>query len=112
MNGFEPTPPSTPPAAGPASPSPRRSPAGPLIGAIIVVFLLVLGALDYWGAQLAKREEARSAEEIGTLPDPARDAIEVQGTSDEVGAIEEDLSATDLSGLDAELLEIDAELGI
>lgn len=36
--------------------------------------------------------------------------LETQGTSDEVGAIESDLNATSLDGLDSELLDIESEL--
>ena len=43
-------------------------------------------------------------------PDAATLKLESQGTSDEVSAIEQDLSATDLTDLDKELSDIEAEL--
>lgn len=46
-----------------------------------------------------------------TIPDKTTQALEQVGTSDEVSAIEQDLGATDLSGLDKELSDIEAELG-
>ncbi len=43
--------------------------------------------------------------------DSATEALQQLGTSDEVTAIEQDLGATDLSDLDKELSDIEAELG-
>lgn len=42
--------------------------------------------------------------------DSATARLQTQGASDELPAIESDLNATDLGGLDAELSDIDAEL--
>mgnify|MGYP001614295250 FL=1 len=42
--------------------------------------------------------------------DEATSRLQVQGTSDEVSAIEADVNATNLTGLDAELLEVQDEL--
>lgn len=43
------------------------------------------------------------------ISDPATTMLEKQDTSDGVSAIEQDLNATDLNGLDKELTDIDAE---
>jgi len=84
---------------------------GPVIGAIIIITILVIGGLYYWGAELNKQAEP-SAEEIAAKVDHSTEALGTQGTSDEIAAIEEDLDLTDLGNLDAELGDIDAELGL
>lgn len=43
------------------------------------------------------------------VSDPATTMLEKQSASDGVSAIEQDLNATDLNGLDKELADIDAE---
>ena len=45
-----------------------------------------------------------------TETDSQTDALEEQGTSDEIGAIETDLENTDLSNIDQELTDIEGEL--
>lgn len=94
--------------------TPQGSTLGPVVGTIIIVAVLVIGGLYYWGAQLNKQaivDETLTGEEIAAEVDTSTEALGVQGTSDEVTAIEDDLDLTDLSDLDAELGNIDAELG-
>lgn len=86
---------------------------GPVIGAVIIVAVLVIGGLYYWGAELDKQtavDENLTGEQIAAEEDIATQALSEQGTSDEVSAIEDDLNLTDLDDLDAELGNIDAEL--
>ncbi|TSC67402.1 MAG: hypothetical protein G01um101472_423 [Parcubacteria group bacterium Gr01-1014_72] len=87
------------------SPSGEKSSAGPVIGSIIVIVILIVGAIYFWGAKLS-REEAVPAGEA----DQTTAALRAQGSSDEVGAIESDLDATELEGLDADFSELEAQL--
>lgn len=71
--------------------------AGPVIGIIIILAVIVLGGLYFWGQRTneANLEEDNLAAEL--------DQIENQSSSDEVSSIEADLQATDIESLDAEL---------
>ena len=73
---------------------PKKSSIGPVVGIIIVVLIIILGGLYIWG-----RELSEDGADNGT-----------PSTSDEVSAIEEDLSASDFEDLDAEAAAIEAEL--
>jgi len=85
---------------------------GPTIGIVIIVAILVLGGLYFWGKTLVEldRDEAPTAEEIRGQEDPQKQALETQSNSDDISAIEGDVEATDFSQIDAELSDIEAEL--
>lgn len=86
---------------------------GPIIGIIIIVAVLVIGGLYFWGSKLSKEtQDSMTPEEIVAEEDAARTALETQSTSDTVESIEEDLNITDLEGLDAELGDIETEFGL
>ena len=92
-------------------------PIGPPIGTIIIVLVLIIGAFYFWGSKLEKTtspaiDENMTAEEVLAKPDVSLDALQTQGTSDEIGAIEQDINATDLQNLNTESSKIDAELAI
>lgn len=84
---------------------------GAIIGAIIVVVLLVIGGLYFLGQKMAGEKVLPTPEEIAAEPDTTTEALQTQGTSDEIDAIEADLGA-DLGDLDAEMANIEAELGL
>lgn len=86
---------------------------GPIVGIAIIVLLVIIGGLYFWGQQ-AKRQAAMDAarmeaETIMNQEDNKRDRLETQGSSDAASAIEADLSATDLNNLDAEMEQAEAE---
>jgi len=117
-----PAPPAPPEAPKGQEPNGGHKPIGPIVGVVIIVLVLILGALYFWGARLNEIEKESSAEapsiapqDILAAPDPLEERLGVQGASDEIDAIEQDLNildTTDLEGLDAELRDIDSELGI
>lgn len=88
---------------------------GPVVGIIIIIVVIILGGLYVWGARLSKTEtegdagSPQTAEEIAQNPDPALDNLNTQETSDELSAIEDDLDATVLKDLDAELGTVQKE---
>lgn len=89
----------------------KGSQAGPVIGSIIVIIVLVLGGLYFIGQKVTKEGVFEPGpEEILNAPDLTLETLKEQGTSDEVSAIEEDLDATMLEDLDAELQDIESEL--
>lgn len=67
-----------------------------VIGAVVIVVLVAVWR--FWQAPAAPGGEDTTT------------ALETQGTSDEVVAIDADLQATDLNDLDAEVDDINAEL--
>lgn len=79
------------------APTKKDGSSGPLVGIIIIVIILILGGLYFWGQ---KASEA-------TI-----EALETQSLSDEVGDIEADLDASGLGNLDREIGDIEAELGL
>jgi len=76
---------------------------GPVIGSIIIIALIVLGGLYYWGSIINSTQKKDSEnvpeENISTLSE-----------SDEIIDIEADLEATTLDEIDQLLNEIDAEI--
>ncbi|MEK7088207.1 MAG: hypothetical protein AAB952_00485 [Patescibacteria group bacterium] len=87
----------------------ENRPAGPVIGVVIIILILVVGALYFWGAKLNK-EANQTPEDILSAEDQTLNQLQTQSTSDEVVDINTDLNATVLDGLDADLQSIDKEL--
>jgi len=77
----------------------KKSSVGPIIGIVLVILIIVLGGLYFWGKRLADNGD--------TLPPLEEEPL---STSDEVSDIEADLDATDLESLDADAAAIEAEL--
>jgi len=73
----------------------NKSSMGGIVGTIIIIALIVLGGLYFWGKQL---KESRSLENLGT-----EETSEM--TTDELNTMESDLQSADLDNLDAELKE-------
>lgn len=82
--------------------------AGPVLGIIIIIALLVVGGMFVLANRLAV--PALTADEIETAPDATTDALGTQATSTDLESIEADVNNTNLSNLDAELGQIEAEL--
>ncbi|RJQ34897.1 hypothetical protein C4556_01270 [Candidatus Parcubacteria bacterium] len=87
-----------PPA--PAQQAPASSSLGPVIGAIIVILVLGLGALYFWGAQLNEQPD-----ELPFIPgDGTSESWMPQSSgSDEAAAIEAELQATDMSAFEQQM---------
>lgn len=88
------------------SPEEEKS-IGSLIGIIIIIAIIVIGGLYFWGKQI---NDAQTPEEIMNQPDPQAQSLREQGSSDDIQSIENDLEATQLNNLDAELEDIEQEL--
>ncbi len=73
--------------------TPRGGSAGPVIGIIVILVIIILGGLYFWGQREGNDEVLN--EEL--------DAINLQSDSDEVDTIEADLNATDIENLDSEM---------
>lgn len=93
----EPIPTSTPEAAPAAKAATAGStiPMGPVLGVLLVVIVLALGALYVIG-------QMNDTDDLET-EDPLIEAMGEQSTSTAISAIEADLNSTDMDAIDAEL---------
>ncbi|MBI2618068.1 hypothetical protein HYW58_01315 [Candidatus Kaiserbacteria bacterium] len=85
---------------------------GPLVGIIIIIVVLLVGGLYFFNTKVDELQgndllpTIQSDEETDTIVNQ----LQSQGTSDEIGAIEEDVNSTDLESLDTELDQLLNEL--
>lgn len=101
------------------TPQPENKSVGALIGSIIIVLILIIGGFYLWSTKVAPvsepmmqngmpvpgsgAEEMTVEEQALNQPDPALSQMAAVNTSDDVSAIDADLKATDLDGIDSEL---------
>jgi hypothetical protein len=81
---------------------------GALVGTIIIVILLVVAGAYVWMTKDATTSVIDQS--ILNAPDSATNALNQQSSSDEMNAIEADVSATNLNDLNSDFGNIDAEL--
>jgi len=75
----------------------KEGSVGPVIGTIIILAVIVLGGLYFWG-QRASDKVMNEAQVNETVQN-----ITTQGQSDEAAVIEADLNATNIDNIDSEL---------
>jgi len=95
----------------------EKKSVGQIIGIVLIIAVIIIGGLYFYGKSLYNSsssaiDDSITAEDILSQPDESTQQLLQQGTSDEIVDIEQDLNMTDLENLDAELGNIDAELGI
>jgi len=73
--------------------------AGLIIGVIVILAIIILGGLYFWG----QREGNDTTINDATITDEALESINTQSELDDTASIEADLDATDIENLDAEL---------
>ncbi|MBI2121071.1 MAG: hypothetical protein HYT94_05630 [Parcubacteria group bacterium] len=112
--------PTTPPSAPIPSEGEETKSVGALIGSIIIVIILIIGGFYLWSTKVApvaeptmmeqgmpvmdgSANEMTVEEQALNQPDPMLSQMAAVGASDEVSAIDADLKATNLDGMDAEL---------
>ncbi len=93
----------------------HHSHLGPVLGALILALVLILGGLYLWGSKLNQEATPTPETIINNEPETPRAAadqaiMETVSTSDELSAIEADLGSTNLDVLDTDITTIDAEL--
>lgn len=83
----------------------EKSHFGAISGIVIIVVILALGGLYLWGKELNNQELATPESGVmnEAVVDSSTQALETQGTSDNVSDIEADLNNTNLENLDADL---------
>lgn len=85
-----------------------KTSVGSIIGIIIIIALIVLGGLYFWGKRIEESKNLPTNtvvnETVQLTPEQQEaNAIKSMGTSDELKSIETDLKTTNLDNLDAEL---------
>jgi flagellar basal body-associated protein FliL len=82
---------------------------GPILGIIIIIILLALGGLYYFTKGASQVQNQNAAATTQTPADEAA-TIATQGTSANLNAVQADVNATDLSGLDSATANVSASL--
>ncbi len=90
---------------------------GPAIGVVIIIFVLVLGGLYFWGQRMNTQKIAEEQMQVDSLPpvtaEPQVDAqvmqLKVQGSGDDITSIDADLKSTDTTNLGTEVNSMNAE---
>lgn len=79
--------------------------AGPVIATVIILAVIILGGLYFWGERSNQRDvkdaDANSAAAANT--DQTTAAIRSQSSSDDISSIEADLNNTNTEAIDADL---------
>ena len=95
----------------------RHSHHGPILGILIIVLVIIGGGMFLWGSMLFEKELPPPPPPLIVNHEPetprATADIEILNTtspSDELSAIEADLTATNLDSIDADLSAISAEI--
>ncbi len=104
-----PTPTPTFPNQQPSSPmmsSPKKTPVGPIIGLLIILAIIVIGTLYFWGQRVdTKNQAVQQAPTTEETSQPQTDSqteqLQQQSTSDEIDSIESDLNSTDFNNIDS-----------
>ncbi len=85
----------------------NKSSIGSIIGTIIIIAIIILGGLYFWGKMIeeAKLNEELISEPVTTETTEVSEEAKIKnvGTGDDTDSIEKDLDDTDLDNLDAEL---------
>jgi hypothetical protein len=91
---------------------------GPAIGVIVIIALIVLGGLYFWGQRMDKKvpppAQDTNSQDMPAAAQPETpgadvNALRSQGTGDDVTSISADIEATNLSELGTEVNAINQE---
>ena len=95
-----PTPPAPPqPVYTPSQPVKEGgSSAGLIVALVVILALVVLGGLYFWGQRITQEENM-----LAPTEDQTTASIKAQGTTDDAASLEDDLNSTNVDTLDAEI---------
>lgn len=94
---------------GSAGVTENKSSIGGIVSTIIIIALIILGGLYFWGKQIEEsrmQEDAlgtQTADEVNTQANADASDPNTVSSSDEVDALDADLGATNTNDLDIEL---------
>lgn len=91
---------------------------GPAIGIIVIIVIIILGGLYFWGQRLAQKpapvveQQPQTQQEVPEVtPGADINQLQNQSSSDDLNSIQADLNTTDLNNLGTEVNSINAEAG-
>lgn len=104
-NETTPVPPATntPVNNAPTTQMPEKASMSGVIGTIIIIALIILGGLYFWGKRINTQKEAASLVQQEQVASQEAAAIEAVSTSDEIDTLRAEIEATQTTGLGAEL---------
>jgi hypothetical protein len=88
---------------------------GPVLGVLVLMLVLILGGLYLWGGELKKQEQQIVQPPIiNNEPETPRaeadvDILNTLSSSDELDALQADITNTNLDSINADLNTVDAE---
>ena len=85
----------------PAS-TPARKPIGAWVGTVIVIAVLALGALYFWGAKLNTENPDALPFILGNETSEDESWLPESNNSDDAASIEAELRATDMNGFESQ----------
>lgn len=85
----------------PAS-TPARKPVGAWVGTVIVILVLALGALYFWGAKLNTDNPDNLPFILGNETSADESWLPESNNSDDAASIEAELRATDMNGFESQ----------
>lgn len=84
---------------------PKKTQIGPVIGLVVILAIIVVGTLYFWGQRVEKTQVPQNTTQTEQTSDQTSDTqttqLEVQSSSDEVNSIDADLQSTDFGNIDA-----------
>lgn len=90
---------------------PKEGGMSGIIAIVVIIALLAVGGVYYLmtNSAIVAEETLPTLEEAQNSDDPAVQAALTQNSSDELSAIEADVSATDFADIDAAISELDSQ---
>lgn len=100
--------PNTPSPMGPMDTSPmmmqpQKGSTGGIIATIIIIALIILGGLYFWGKRINNQRDSAALMNQEQMANQEASVIQAVGTSDDTDSLEAELNATQTSGLGTEL---------
>jgi uncharacterized protein HemX len=92
----------------PVTPSQSDKSVGPAIGVIIIILVVILGSLYFWGQRI-ENQNALESDGMENTNEAEIEAMREQSSSDDLNSIEADLQTTDTDSLGEEMSSIEAE---
>jgi FtsZ-interacting cell division protein ZipA len=83
----------------------QKSSIGSIIGTVIIIAIIILGGLYFWGKRIedAKMKQNLVSDNTNLSTENEASALKSTTTKDDLTSIEADLNSTNLNNLDAEL---------
>ncbi len=89
---------------------PKKSAVGPVIGLIIILAIIIIGSLYFWGKRVDDQTQNTQVQPVQNETfvegDIQLQQLEVQSSSDDLNSINADLNATNFGNIDAGVEEL------